>query len=222
MPRDLMDYSRTIIYKIVCNDLSITECYVGHTTNFIKRKNAHKTNCNNEKGKYYNLNVYQFIRENGNWENWNMVQIEKFSCENRLQACAKERYWIETLKAKLNSNIPNRTKREYNIQYYETNKDKLLEYGIQYRETNKEQINERHKQYYETNKDKRLEYQKQYNETNKEQINEKRNKKFNCEICGGKYTRMNKSHHEKTNLHQLALTQLESSSVEDKDITISI
>ena len=35
MPKSNCDYSRTVIYKIVCNDLSITDCYVGHTTEFI-------------------------------------------------------------------------------------------------------------------------------------------------------------------------------------------
>ena len=31
MPKKIIDYSKTIIYKIVCNDLTITEVYVGHT-----------------------------------------------------------------------------------------------------------------------------------------------------------------------------------------------
>ncbi len=49
MPKTKIDYSKTIIYRIVCKDLSITECYVGHTTNFTKRKCQHKNDCNNEK-----------------------------------------------------------------------------------------------------------------------------------------------------------------------------
>ena len=32
MPRKVVDYSKTVIYKIVCKDLNITELYVGHTT----------------------------------------------------------------------------------------------------------------------------------------------------------------------------------------------
>ena len=47
MPKKIIDYSKTIIYKIVCNDLNITDLYIGHTTNFIKRKATHKSNCNN-------------------------------------------------------------------------------------------------------------------------------------------------------------------------------
>ena len=49
MPKTPMDYSKTIIYKIVCNDLSIKECYVGHTTDMTKRKCSHKYSCNNMK-----------------------------------------------------------------------------------------------------------------------------------------------------------------------------
>ena len=47
MPKNDIDYLKTIIYKIVCKDLNITDFYVGHTTNFIKRKATHKTACNN-------------------------------------------------------------------------------------------------------------------------------------------------------------------------------
>ena len=32
MPSKPMDYSKTRFYKIVCKDLNIKDCYVGHTT----------------------------------------------------------------------------------------------------------------------------------------------------------------------------------------------
>ena len=51
-----------IIYKIVCNDLNITDCYVGSSINFKRRKGEHKSSCNNPNSKIYNLNVYKFIR----------------------------------------------------------------------------------------------------------------------------------------------------------------
>ena len=44
MPKTAIDYSKTIIYKIVCNDLDITDLYVGHTTDFIRRRHHHKGN----------------------------------------------------------------------------------------------------------------------------------------------------------------------------------
>ena len=52
------EYANTIIYKIVCNDLNITDCYVGHTTNFTKRKQQHKENCYMATGKHYNYKIY--------------------------------------------------------------------------------------------------------------------------------------------------------------------
>ena len=78
MPKTKTDYSKTIIYKIVCNDLNIKDCYVGHTINFIKRKSGHKRTWINEKNKYHNLNIYKFIRENGGWDNWNMLVLKKY------------------------------------------------------------------------------------------------------------------------------------------------
>jgi hypothetical protein len=36
MPKVDMDYLKTTIYKIVCNDVNVKELYVGSTTNFIQ------------------------------------------------------------------------------------------------------------------------------------------------------------------------------------------
>ena len=62
MPKKDIDYSNTIIYKIICNNATITDLYVGHTTNFVQRKSLHKSACNNLKN---NLRLYKKIRENG-------------------------------------------------------------------------------------------------------------------------------------------------------------
>ena len=43
MPKENIDYSNTIIYKIRCKDINVSDIYIGHTTNFVKRKNQHKT-----------------------------------------------------------------------------------------------------------------------------------------------------------------------------------
>jgi predicted GIY-YIG superfamily endonuclease len=47
MPKEDVDYSNTIIYKIYCKDETITDVYVGYTTNFTQRKYSHKIACNN-------------------------------------------------------------------------------------------------------------------------------------------------------------------------------
>jgi hypothetical protein len=180
MPREPIDYSRTIIYKIVCKDLSKTDVYVGHTTDFKTRKNLHKSISNNEKDKRYNLKVYQYIRENEGWENFDMIEIEKYiECKDANEARKRERYWYEELNAKLNSICPQRTQKEYNEEnkekkkeknkeYREQNKEKIKELQKKWEEENKEKIKERKKKYFEENKDKIKEYKKKWREENKE------------------------------------------------------
>lgn len=143
MPKVNIDYSKTIIYKIVCNDMNITDCYVGQTTNFTKRKTCHKRDCNTEHRNGYTLKIYRTIRENGGWEQWSMIEIEKYPCSDGNEARARERHWFETLQATLNSSIPNRSQLEWNQKYNEDHRDEVKDYHKQYHEKNKEARNER-------------------------------------------------------------------------------
>ena len=145
MPKVPVNFNNSMIYKLCCRDTEITDIYVGSTTNFKTRKNMHKSSCCNENGKSYNLNVYQFIRENGGWDNWDMILIEKFKCSNKLELLKRERYYIETLNARLNSRIPSRSKKEQMKEYREKNKDKIKKQTKEYYEKNKEQIKEKRK-----------------------------------------------------------------------------
>ena len=103
MPKVPMDYSKSVIYKICCRDKSINDVYIGSTTNFVKRKTMHKSDCNNEKSKGYNRYVYGFIRENGDWENFEMIQIEEFPCNNKRELKFREEHLRKELNATLNS-----------------------------------------------------------------------------------------------------------------------
>jgi hypothetical protein len=158
MPRVAINYQNTIIYKIVCKDISITDCYVGATTNFTKRKYTHKDACNHEEHKRHNLNVYVFIRAHGGWYNWEIIPIEKFPCVDMYQSLKQERYWIETLKATLNTYIPLRNKHEY----YEKNKSEILEKNRQWKKDNLERNKETNKQYAKKNADKIRDVKKDY------------------------------------------------------------
>lgn len=112
-------YENTTIYKICCNDKNITNTYVGLTINFKNRKRTHELACNNlKKGK-----LYDFIRNNGGWSNWEMVVLENCACINRKEAELREQYWFESLNANLNNNHPSRT----SDKWYEDNKERLLE-----------------------------------------------------------------------------------------------
>jgi len=132
MPKNSIDYSKGIIYKLVSKDLSIPDMYIGSTTNFNKRRNCHKNNCINENNPKYNLKVYQFIRDNNGWDNWDMVEIEKYSCKDKNELFKRERYFYEELKPSLNMCFPQRTSKEYFENYYATNKEKIDEKNIKY------------------------------------------------------------------------------------------
>jgi group I intron endonuclease len=142
----MVNYGNGFIYKLCCRDTSIKDEYVGSSVDFTERKRCHKNDCNNPNSKKYNIYVYKFIRDNGGFENWSMIQIEKYPCENRRELETRERYWIETLESKLNSNIPTRTAKEYHKQYYEEKKDEVLEYNKQRYEEKKDEILEKNKE----------------------------------------------------------------------------
>ena len=138
MPLKPIDFTNAVVYKIVCKDTDIPDTYVGSTTNFTKRKCSHKFNCNNQKSNGYNLQVYQFIRAHDGWNNWDMIEIEKYPCNDSNELHARERYWIETLKSSLNKQIPTQTVKDYKQQYFQDHKSEILEYKQQYRETHKQ------------------------------------------------------------------------------------
>ena len=172
---DKVDYSKSMIYKLCCKDVNIKEIYVGSTTNLIKRKYQHKADCYNKNRKSYNYYVYKFIRSNGGFDNFDMVLIENYACNNKQELHKRERYYIELLGANLNTYKPFTTEEEkkeqhkqqnkkYQKDYRENNKDKIKHHY----ENNKEQINEKVKQYQEKNKDKIKDYQKNYREKQKQ------------------------------------------------------
>ena len=185
-------YQKGLIYKLVCNDTSVKECYIGSCCNFSRRKAAHKYSCNNEKSRAYNLKNYKFIREHGGWCNWSMVLIKYFPCDNKRELEAQERVQLELNGGSLNCKVPTRTNKEYR----EDNK----EYYQEYYEKNKEQIAEQKKEYKKKNKEKIKEKDKEYRENNKEKIKNKKAEKITCE-CGVELRKDHLSRHKNTKKH---------------------
>jgi predicted GIY-YIG superfamily endonuclease len=67
MPKKTIDYFKCCIFKIeYIEDENLL--YVGHTTEFNKRKSRHKHNCGNEKNDNYNIKLYTMISENDGWD----------------------------------------------------------------------------------------------------------------------------------------------------------
>ena len=160
MPKTSINYSKTIIYKLVHNeDYDNANIYIGSTTDYIRRKNNHKNCCNSEKQKAHNDKKYQYIRDNGGWEEWNMIEVEKFPCNDKREAEAREEYWRCHFNSQLNTKRAYRTveqRKQYDIdyqkQFYLDNKGKKLEYQKTYRETHKDKYLEYQKSYYNNKK----------------------------------------------------------------------
>ena len=101
MPKVEIDYSNTIIYKIICKDPNVKDIYVGHTTNFVQRKYHHKYSSYKD-----NCKLYQVIRNNGGWKNWTMEIVDFCKCNDQYEARKKEQEYFILLNATLNSNEP--------------------------------------------------------------------------------------------------------------------
>lgn len=91
-----------IFYKFCCKSDNIHNCYVGHTSNFNRRKHEHKSRCNNENDKKYNFKLYKLIRENGGYDNWRMLEIHKQLCKDKRECERIEQSFIDKNNADMN------------------------------------------------------------------------------------------------------------------------
>jgi hypothetical protein len=104
----MVNYANSVVYKIMSLDPDIDNIFVGSTTAFRKRKHDHKKNCCNESSKEYKRYVYQFIRNNGGWDNWSMVVVKAYpDITSKMELSNKEMKWRKKLKANLNITITN-------------------------------------------------------------------------------------------------------------------
>lgn len=149
-------YNHSYVYKIICNDTEVTDCYIGSTVSPDKRNYQHKHNCKNYKdAKKHNYKVYRFIREHGGWDNWKLLILEQANLNTLTELCQLEKKHYENEpNPSLNNNHPGLTTNEssrlwakknpdYQQQYQELNKEKLTLYGKNYSKNNREKINKR-------------------------------------------------------------------------------
>jgi hypothetical protein len=200
------------IYEIRCNETD--EVYIGKTTRTLNdRLSQHKEKGNNTSSKQIILR-----------RDYIMSQIDE--CDNEEESIFLESYYIRNTDNCVNIKIPGRNKKQYydenkdeilerNKIYYGENREYFLEYAKEYREENRDEILEYAKEYYitnideikkkrkeryEKNKDEILEKEKKYREKNKDEINERTKLKYTCE-CGSIIRKDSKARHEKTLLH---------------------
>ena len=96
------EMNEIIFYKFCCKSDNIHSCYVGHTSNFNRRKHEHKSRCNNENDKKYNFKLYKLIRENGGFDNWGMIEIHKQFCKDKRECERIEQSFIDKNNADMN------------------------------------------------------------------------------------------------------------------------
>ena len=128
------DYSNSVIYKIVCKDVSIREIYIGSTKDYIDRKYKHKSSCNVVNNEHYNVLVYKFIRDHGGWDNWKMIELYKYPCESKEELEQEERRGWD----------------KFNCYFTMLNGRK----PYRYKEERKEYLNQKSKEWYQNNLEK--------------------------------------------------------------------
>lgn len=193
------DYSKSCIYMLRHkDDTELENIYIGSTTNFRLRKNQHKTCCCNPKCERYNLKKYQYIRANGGWNEWKMVWLEDYPCNNVRELHLREDEVMLKYQNRLNHHRASRTKK----QYAEDNKDRLAEYKKEHRKNNKEYILDRDREYKKKNRDILNDKAREYYQSKKEILS----KKIKCDICGCEIRNSYLKKHQETKKCQSHLT----------------
>ena len=146
-------YQRGKVYTIRCRyDDSLI--YVGSTIDKLaKRMARHRLD--------KKCSLYKLV--DGDWNNWYIELYEDFPCDNKEQLEKREGEVIREI-ATINQVVAGRTKKEY----YEENRDKIVDYK---------------KQHYQDNRDEIL-----------EQIKEK----CKCDLCGLEITKVYLKQHQRT------------------------
>jgi hypothetical protein len=167
-------YTNGKIYKIVSEKSD--KVYIGSTCRkyLCERLANHKSSYKNWKAGKGNKTMSFDLIELGDVS---IVLLELFPCDTKDELLSRERHYIELYKdIIINKCIPSRTIKEYR----EDNKEKIKEYDRN--RPNKKERNEKVKEKYKINI-------------------EKKKIKTIC-VCGSEYRKGNKSHHEKTLIHQ--------------------
>jgi group I intron endonuclease len=184
-------YLRGKIYKLVSN--VDDKIYIGSTCQQLSRRIfEHKGHSKKEP----NRPVYKHFTNIG-WINAEIILIEEYPCNNKMELERRERHWIDELKPVLNSVIPTRTRQEYAID----NREQLTIKHREYCRDNKEIIQACKKRDYEKNKEHILQHKKEYYRLNRDKILTIQKQKNICE-CGLSVTQPYMDKHKETLKHQ--------------------
>jgi hypothetical protein len=186
------NYSNSVIYNIICINQDIKEKYIGSTIDFDRRCIKHRSDCYNEKMKYYHYDVYKFIRDNGGIDNFEIKIIQNYSCNNDLELRMEEQRHID-----LGGGIDNLLNK-YNAYSTKENNRKVKQ---KWAKEHPDRMRIADNKYWAKNPDKKKAKDKRYYEKHKEQILAKSKELYKCE-CGSTIQVVSKSKHVKTIKHQ--------------------
>ena len=202
-----MSKSIGFVYSLNHKTRKDTPLYIGSTNCLKSRFDSHKYACNNNKQIKYKYYVYEFIRDYGGIENWEINKLAEVLYEKKEELIKLERMFIDkhlTDNIKLlNKILPQRTRAEYQ-EYY-----KPLQHlaNIQSRIRNRDKYNEKRKEHYHKNKERIIKQNKEYYYKNKEKVDKVRQEKITC-ICGDMITRKHRKAHLNTQKHHTNLLNI--------------
>jgi len=193
--RKVKDFSKGMIYRIVCNITG--DVYIGSSAQTCAQRLSKHVD-KYKQWKKDNAKVYysSFIIIARN--DYKIILVESYPCKNNDELFSREQFWMEQTEC-VNK------KRAHNTPYQNQ------EYDKQYNKDNAERISECMKKRYIANKDTILlqtaewkknnkEHIKQYYQNNAERISERNKQVITCE-CGSEVTQCNKLRHNKSQKH---------------------
>ena len=136
-----MEITTRTVYLISCKDPLHRQIYIGSTSNMANRAYLHALQSETN-----NARIYQYIRLNGGWDNFQMTAIETLVC-SKIQIRMREQYHITAYRSELNVYLAYRSREDakaYNLrnanEYYTANKQHVLAQKKLFYAANKERL----------------------------------------------------------------------------------
>jgi hypothetical protein len=199
----MKDYSNGKIYCLRSHQTP--DIYIGSTLQPLShRMGNHKRDYKKwVNGKSNYVTSYEIMK----YDDCYIEILEKYSCKDKMELERKEGEYIREMPC-INKRIEGRKHKEY----YNDNRDKILEYNKQHYQDNRGKISGRNKQYYQDNREKKLEQIKQHYRDNRGKILEQKkqyyqdnrdklSEKITCQ-CGSVVSKFNLLRHKKSKKHQ--------------------
>ncbi len=185
--QDKQKYAYGMIYKVV-NKSDPDEFYIGSTKSKLRmRWDGHKGHARSNKIPSCQLHVR--MREIGH-ENFQIVLLEEWPCDNRDQLRQREDHWITTLRPCLNKN-----------RAFTSEEEKTASFK-QYLEDNAERFTARRQAIYQESRKEILDAGKAYYKQNQAAILLKKRETVHCKICNLDIGKSRRNRHERTQKHK--------------------